>query len=275
MLSAGTEAGYIVRLADLVQWLKASRKLPLKAAVQAVAEKLEKQGAKLPIFRAQPDDYAQPTTKDNVLGVGESRLIKKAQIVMKKPPKLREDSFGGQLLANIQAVPVYCPEVWSDPPTPPGPEPAAVKVAHYILENWPRTWLARPPGAAPEPRLFMGSPGDKAAALCVPLSDARALWGFGTTAQVTPNIATFADLCAYRKTNKGAKWEPKHIELADAEVQARGGNGAPRVTAGVAAELGIKPERLNKIFAKWKRTERSPGRGKGTNAFNGWRYGKD
>jgi len=284
MRSAPGEAGRIMLLADLVQWLMSSRELPLAAAVRAVAEKLEKQGAKLPIFRAQPGDYAQLTTKDNVLG--ERRLIQKAQTVMQKPPRLREDSWAGPLLDDCPAVPVDYPEKWSEP-TPPGPEPAAVKAARYILKEWPDPWtfFERPPGAAPgapeEPRQFMGSGYDKAAALCVPLSDARALWGFGTTAQVTPNIATFADLCAYRKTQPPPKWEDAHRALVKAEVDARGGPGAPRVTAGVAAELGITRQRLNRILAgrehtkhehtEHKQAERSPERGKGKTDFDNLR----
>ncbi|WP_144735262.1 hypothetical protein [Extensimonas perlucida] len=270
MRSAPGAAGRLVLLADVVHWLAQTRELPLSAAVQSVAHTLETQGAKLPLFRAQPGDYAQPCTSGNVLG--SCRLIQKAQTVLRRP------SWASDWQGDRPAVPVPVPEKWATP-TPPGPESAAQKAARFILENWPRTVHARPPGAAPgapaQAQPFMGGPSDKAAALCVRLSDAVAFWGYSMAAELAPEIRTFADLIAHRKANPRAPWEPAHRAILAAEVQARGGRGAAGVAAGVAAELGIEPARLNKVLSSGDQagdegpthTERRPAPGRVENAF--------
>lgn len=262
MRSAPGPAGRLVRLADVVEWLMQSRELPLSAAVQAIAESLEKQGAKLTLYQARQGDYAQPATSENVLGA--RRLIRPAETVLRRP------SWASNWQGDRPAVPVHIPEKWAEP-TPPGPEPAAVKAAKFILENWTRTWHARPPGAAPgtpaQRQRFIGGPSDKAAALCVRLSDAVALWGFGLVATPEPaGIESFSDLVQFRATNPGAKWLDDHKAIVAAEVAARGGRGSAGVAAGVASELGVTPARLNKILAGRERdaeedfdpTERRP-----------------
>lgn len=180
MRADGTEAGKLVRLADVAQWLIGARELPLSEAVEAVSKGL-RGVSPVRVFRALPDRRAALVNGDTALPDDDEPRGRSVTATIVLPDGWAESQPKGR----------YRLAICDDAP-PPKPKPAAAAVvADYIRDNW-----AQPPGVlpwAPHQRAeFMGSFADRAADLAVSVADAVRLWGWGTSAEPVPAAAAAA-----------------------------------------------------------------------------------
>lgn len=239
----GTPAGRLVRLADLVRWLMATRELPLTAAVDAVCTSLE--GARPPmLYRLELDDYA-------------ARYDKMTEWHRFAFPENEQE--------QIQKMAAH------------------VVLARLAARNMRATWamkrdalekLVNTPGEDAEYSSADGSAFDfdqrcgnlsLLPELCVDFPAAHALWGWGIeTAAVHALPTDWPSLVQYRKDNPRADWGlGNQLAILDAELQRRTGKGATRPAAVVAmaGEIGISRQALGKVLdaeRKRRREEQPP-----------------
>jgi len=220
-----TATGRLVLLRDVVLWLSQSKSCPLRLAVADVVEELAETWAMSWLYLVAPGDYARPLRTD--------------------------DCFD-----NSQAIAIR----YFGYPEPPADSIGLLGLLYAMREHWSADGL---PDADQVQR--NGLQALERAAIRIDV--AHALWGWGTvaapatladTAPAAPpavlgpdDVKDYETLVRYRRQflhlapQKREKWPPEHIDIASAEVQARGRGGK----TSVAKELGYPTASgLNSVF---------------------------
>lgn len=232
MQADATEAGKLVRLADVVLWLIVAKELPRKVAVEKLCDALEAASTPPALFLAQDGAYAMPAD-DAAFGyytearLAEAREVDAQQRRREADPWLPERQ-GGYAAARPS-------EDWQPltgrnrrvvrhlgrrdlskvVPVLPG-VPAALRL---MRNNW--MW-ARRRAVSSDAEAFSHArlPGR---AIAVRIADAARIWGWGAGA--SPVVASTDD-----------EWTPARIARRHAELKAR---GVTAPTKQVAREAGI------------------------------------
>jgi len=215
MRADATEAGKLVRLADVVRWLMQAHELPRTEAVKLVAERLPQcASSDLHVARpgAMPDQF---------------------------PPRAPEGCVRFLVGRSVSDV------------------------AGLIGPRWGTPW----PYGQKSDDAILDEPQDECTRLAVSVAKAQELWGWGSAAPATTEVASpfpladYAALIKYRAAHPGTSWATglsgdNQIELAKAEFKRQGGEtyGQKRkVLTKMAKELGTRAQSLERaLFAERK-----------------------
>jgi hypothetical protein len=231
MQADATEAGKLVRLADVVLWLIVAKELPRKVAVEKLCDALEAASTPPALFLAQDGAYAMPAD-DAAFGyytearLTEAREVDAQQRRQEADPwqfNLPEERQGGYAAArpseDWQPLTVVRHlgrrDLSKVVPVLPG-VPAALRL---MRNNW--MW-ARRRAVSSDAEAFSHArlPGR---AIAVRIADAARLWGWGAGASTV--VASTDD-----------EWTPARMARRHAELKAR---GVADPTKQVAREAGI------------------------------------
>lgn len=220
-----TATGRLVLLRDVVLWLSQSKSCPLRLAVADVVKELAETWAMSWLYLVAPGDYARPLRTDDCFDSGQAIVIR-----------------------------------YFSHPEPPAYSMGLLGLLYAMREHWGADGL---PDADQVQRKGLQA----LERVAIRMDVAHALWGWGTVAApaavadtapaappavlVPDDVKDFETLVRYRQQflhlepQKRPKWLPEHIEIALAEVQARGRGGK----AAVAKELGYPTASgLNSVF---------------------------
>ena len=252
-----TEAGKLVRLADVVRRLMLVNELPRVEAVEALCTALETAPVPPTLFRAYSGRRAELLEGDAALfgfHTEETWAKHRAAMAWQRIQEARESNR-------------FASTEWSErglrfigwPPPEPVAAPAFVvpgvpAAVRYIRENWPVSPRIRLDGTSVRDALDYVR--GRAFGLSIRLSDAQALWGGHSEpvgdADAPVELATYADLVRHRQANPGTSWDTpeNQIALLRAEVD----RGARVVERGlrkrIGAELGASTQRIAQLLNK-------------------------
>lgn len=269
MRADATEAGKLVRLADVVRWMIEAKELPRRLAVEKLCEALEAAPVAPVLFWARPDEYATTLAGDAALfGFHTPETWAVHQIaretlddmhrnpwhydfrnrerpwVDNDPPSvlsaeelnaIREEVRNGRRPAMVGAEDrrsLLC-------------EPGIPAAVRYIRERWPTPPRRR--GDSTTARDALDDVRGRAFGLSVRVSSAQALWGWGTKpADVAPQVdqdapsAAYTAFRAWAVANKGAPWSDDQFATVQREIDRRGRGGQ----ASVAKDIEVTPSSL-------------------------------
>ncbi|MFT4266914.1 MAG: hypothetical protein QM586_06805 [Xenophilus sp.] len=198
-------AGRLVLLRDVVTWLMGHREIPCRYAVDAVCDELAVAGAQAWLYIAKRGDFAKPLDGAHSFAA---------------PPMVL--GLGGAADTGSRLT---------------EPEDCGLCGAMKWMRNhWGRS-------SSPTKRQGLGR--DMLDLLCIRMDKAHELWDWGTLAGAEAGAAdgftgtTYADVQAYRKGNKGARWCGAQRSLVKEEVERR-------TASTVAEELGMSRAALKK-----------------------------
>lgn len=277
MRTDATEAGKMVRLADVVRWLMHAGDLPIVPAVKALCEKLTSLDPAPQLYGAREADWALPLRPDNAFGYFTDESLSTANRLVQSiaagnvdpmhPVKLSERarsefSVKGVAPVTRETAPDLLKKLDSIRVVQPG-LPAAVR---YMDEHWAigvGWWW-----------YFSGCPaiGERALDdsklstynLCMSLQDAITHFGFGMRVQAASPfpLADWPALVAYRKAHVGSSWaDGNQIAIGKARFEALGGNEPNQKTKtliGMATDLGVSRQVLERaLFSERKRVAKA------------------
>ena len=274
MQADATEAGKLVRLADVVLWLIVAKELPRKVAVEKLCDALEAASTLPALFLAQDGAYAMPAD-DAAFGYYTEAKLAEAREADAQQRRREADPWRFNLSPRQGGYAAACPsEDWRPltvvhhlgrrdlskvVPTLPG-VPAALR----LMRNrwmWSR-WRAVSSDA--EAFSHARLPGR---AIAVRIADAARIWGWGCdpAAEVSESMFPLADwpaLVAYRLANPRVSWaDGNQIEVGRAEFARRGATPGRKtaVLEAMAGELGIFRQGLSDaLFGERKRKPSKP-----------------
>lgn len=240
------EGGRLVRLADVLRWLQASREIPRRDALNLLCEAMpaEVMGG---LYWLQPAAFATPVPATHTFGFPTAEQIEKRKATDRQNAlqaglerERQHGRFdGGWHLQNGRISAGY-PE-----PTEPG-LPALLK---YLRGYWVPNKRNPDPAydVLDDPRVRY------ATTLAIRLDKAHALWGYGhrVGALQLPDVvsaapATWAELLIFRKMHPGAPWSASQKGILKKEKSRRVAlPGATGVAKAMAAELGITVTLVN------------------------------
>ena len=281
-----TDAGRLVRLADVVRWVVRKKEKdvngrPLAEAVDWVCDKLKAAPRETEFFDAHPVTWANPVQAADSLGYFTKERLAEA---VRAVEALAQDGADGDRVVDLLP---YAPsdviaqanaaaggvsranaaEVLSllahAEIVQPGPE----AVAHCMRRNWTHAgWQAFFLGGEVKNESDLDDRNRRPWSLCVRVQDAQAIWDWGmalTVEAVSPfPLADWAALVKHRKKHPGTSWATgqdgdNQIELAQNEFKRHGGpkeNQKSKVLAAMAEELGTHRQALDRaLFGERKR----------------------
>lgn len=261
MRADDTDAGRLVRLADVALWLIDQKGLPRIPAANHLADRLEAAQPVPALFRARAGDYAQPVEGDAArfgYHTAESWAARdvgtrRTRYVVSRNIGASDDWMGldfrrRELLGAL--VPIA--QQSSAPSKPPEfVEPGVPALLRLLRQRWTfQRW-----GWRTDAEIFI-APQLPGFAVAVRVADAARIWGFGNESEKPASALTFDQVAPLRKKSKRAPWNPDHWRIVCDEIQDRGGAGAPGVVSGVADALGMTARGLNDLLKKRHQSER-------------------
>lgn len=269
MQADATEAGKLVRLADVVLWLIVAKELPRRVAVEKLCDALEAASTPPALFLAQDGAYAMPAD-DAAFGYYTEARLAEAREADAQQRRQEADPWRFNLPERQGGYAAARPsEDWQPltvvrhlgrrdlsrvVPVLPG-VPAALRLMrnHWMWSRW------RAVSSDAEAFSHARLPGR---AIAVRIADAARIWGWGAGASTVPAslfpLADWPALVAYRRANPGTSWaDGNQLEVARAEHRVRGGSDSapnPAALAAMAGELGVSRQALQAaLFRSRKR----------------------
>lgn len=250
-----TQAGRLVRLADVVRWIQSARSLPRGEAVDLLCEAITPE-AMASMFKLRSTEYAQPIPSDCTFGYSTEEQAQAAKI--KNASKQREAvwaAVSGRPGARV---------LWSSKAIQVTSEPGVPALAKRLRAEWQALKLTS--------KADMDSMDDKrgiAAHVAILIIKAHELWGYGAVrveqAGAAPanadQVATYADLVALRSRDKGALWTPATRGILARECADKNGERALRKR--IAKDLGVSVTRVGELIRE--HIEESKAKDKGGN----------
>lgn len=264
MRADATDAGRLVRLADVALWLIESEGLPRIPAVQRLADELAAARPAPALFMAQSGQYAKPIEGDaarfgyhTIDSWAVDRLAQERLAAMNRDPWRYNLRNGGiiparlsdAVMAEIRAAVAAGarPAVTLvDELTYTLIEPGVPALLRLLRRSWAGSqmwWIRRTDAQAFTDRQLPGL------AVAVRVADAARIWGWGRAVELVPAAAPvfplkdWPALAAYRLANPGTAWAlGNQIEIGRAEFTRRGGNdpGRKRATLdAMARDVGM------------------------------------
>lgn len=275
-----TDAGRLVRLADVALWLIESEGLPRAPAVERLADQLEAAQTAPALFLAQPGNYAQQIEGDaamfgyqNIESWAVSELREEMRANMRRNPErynLPRPKPGYELRIPAPTA-AMVDQIWADVRAGARPavtlsdemartmcEPGRPALLRLLRERWKfardrvvidKRWHLRADAEIfNDPRL----PGF-AVAVCV--ADAARIWGWGAAVDQAPapvELNTYADVVKHHRANRGALWDvpPGQYDLLRAEEKRANDAGEMGVRARMAQDFGVSVRRIGQLLAK-------------------------
>lgn len=284
-----TEAGRLVRLADVVRWVMVSDELPLMPAVEAVCTTLKSQSPTPELFFARELYLPAPLPADEAFGyftadgLANIRRVLEGVAERGEACSLRLAAYapscmlidGAPLVTDAATARKAIRYLAEINPVEPG-LPAALR---YIREHWTADGLF---GYLTQRTVTSASVLDdktlRVAGLSLRFDAVRAIWGWGGAAEdaspVQPQDA-LSVLAAARKAKKShgkkaQEWTADEHRWLEEAVRAQGGRKAAGAVAAVAAALDLTSKAVrNQLDASKKAAAAS-----GANVFD-WRGGKN
>ena len=276
MRADATDAGRLVRLADVALWLIESEGLPRIPAVQRLANELE--AAKRPpaLFAAQPGQYARPIEGDAArfgYHTAESWAAqerpKGGRRVISSGIRASDEWLSEFASTRYERrelfgvlVPI-APQSLAPSKAPEFVEPGIPALLRLLRKRWTfARW-----GKRTDAEIFT-APQLPGFAVAVRVADAARIWGWGRALELVPAAAPvfplkdWPALVAYRLANPGKAWAPgNQIEIGRAEFIKRGGNEPGRKSAtldAMAREVGLsRRQPLERALFDEKRKRRA------------------
>ncbi|HMN56578.1 MAG TPA: hypothetical protein PKE15_04975 [Ottowia sp.] len=266
-----TDAGRLVRLADVALWLIEFKGLPRIPAVERLADEL---GAAKPapaLFLAQPGQYARPV-EDAAARFGyhtaESWAAQGGRPTGGRyviSPGIRaSDAWANEfartgferreLFGALVPIPPRAPA----PERPPEfVEPGIPALLRLLRKRWTFTRWGRRTDAE-----IFAAPQLPGFAVAVRVADAARIWGWGAATDQAPapvELNTYADVVKHHRANQGALWDvpPGQYDLLRAEEKRANDAGEMGVRARMAKDFGVSVRRIGQLLAKIKSGSRA------------------
>ena len=280
MRADATDAGRLVRLADVVLWLIESEGMPRIPAVHRLADELEAARFEPALFLVQAGDYAKQAEGDDAtFGYHTLQSWAAVAIAQEIVADMRRDPWrfgleGGRRLPDSQVIARVAKAKVAQGELPRTHPPADLVSAgvpallRLLRKRW--TW-GRWPGVTSDAEAFT-HPRLPGRAVAVRLTDAARIWGYGADwlpvagadeASLFP-LPDWAALVRYRTSyTQAGKRAPSwglgnQLQTARAELERRQAGGASKTDAGdvMGRELGYQGNAPHKQLFKALFSER-------------------
>jgi len=239
-----TEAGRLVRLADVLRWLgQYPNPKPHKAALAALCDAMPDDVMQW-LYRVQPGDYAKPVPPVYMFSylTLEEIAVSKDKAWRDNAQRMHEAQRGGRFpglailngkISTVEAKQSATQAIYE--PTEPGLPALLKRIKSY--------WANEVFNSAPA----IDNRGEYLTFLAIPLEKAMQHWGWGHVAEVVTLQAvsqsatlptTWADFVRYRKENPGHSWTQDMRKILCAEEKRRNEAGHSGVRKSMADEFG-------------------------------------
>lgn len=266
-----TDAGRLVRLADVVRWVVRKKEKdvngrPLAEAVDWVCERLKDAPREPEFFDAHPVTWAFPVAPAGSLGYFTKERLADA---VRDIESLIQDGAAGDRVVDLLT---YAPsdviaqanaaaggvsranaaEVLSLLANAEIVQPGPEAVALCMRRNWTHAgWQALFLGGEVTSASDLDDRNRRPWSLCVRVQDAKAIWGWGMAPGADAALPlTFEQVAAKRKKSKKAPWTADDWGTVCKEIQRLGGQGGDGVIKSVAEKLGMTVRGLNDLVKK-------------------------
>lgn len=262
-----TDAGRLVRLADVALWLIESEGLPRIPAVERLADELEAAKPAPALFQVQAGNYAQPIEGDAArfgYHTAESWAAQGGQ--PKSRYRILSPGIGAsdEWLSGLASTRYERRELFgalvpiapqrAAPPTPPTPPEFVEPGIPALLRLLRKRWTFARCGNRTDAEIFT-DPKLPGFAVAVRVADAARIWGWGAATDQAPapvELATYADVVKHRRENPGAPWDapPNQIDLLRTEETRANDAGEKGVRARMAQDFGVSVRRIGQLLRK-------------------------
>lgn len=282
-----TDAGRLVRLADVALWLIESGGLPRVPAVERLADALDVAKPAPALFMVQAGNYAQPI-EGSAARFGYHTVDSWAveEIAQERLAAMRRDPWRFNLPdaapGSLHGMPpralsaAAMDEIRAAVAA--GARPAVTLVDERaralcdpgvpaLLRLLRKRWTFARWGNRTDAEIFT-DPKLPGFAVAVRVADAARIWGWGAATDQAPapvELATYADVVKHRRENPGAPWDapPNQIDLLRTEETRANDAGEKGVRARMAKDFSVTSRRIGQLLRKTEPGSRAKQRAKG------------